>query len=200
MDITLLEALKKRRSVYSIGKNSTVRDEDIMELLKQAVLHAPSAFNCQSGRAVVLFGAAHLKLWDITKETLRKRVPADKFRATETKIGSFAAGHGTVLFFNDTSVTESLMEKFPAYRDNFQNWAQQAGGMLQYAVWMLLEQEGLGASLQHYNPLIDAEVSRTWKLPDSWQLLAEMPFGIITARPGEKEYQPLEHRLLSFNK
>lgn len=39
--------------------------------------------------------------------------------------------------------------------------------------------EGLGASLQHYNPLIDQEIAERFDIPDSWQLRAEMPFGNV---------------------
>ena len=67
--------------------------------------------------------------------------------------------------------------------------------MLQFAVWTLLEEAGLGASLQHYNPLIDEAVKRVWQIPDSWQLLAQMPFGAPAGAPGEKAFEPLERRV-----
>ncbi|MDF2924017.1 MAG: nitroreductase [Paenibacillaceae bacterium] len=67
--------------------------------------------------------------------------------------------------------------------------------MLQFAVWTALALEGLGASLQHYNPLIDAEVSKVWNIPASWKLTAQMPFGAVAAPPAEKQFQPLEDRL-----
>ena len=70
--------------------------------------------------------------------------------------------------------------------------------MHQLAVWTMLEEVGFGASLQHYNPLIDAEVASTWGISPKWKLMAEMPFGKPTAAPGEKEFQPLEKRLLVF--
>jgi predicted oxidoreductase (fatty acid repression mutant protein) len=70
--------------------------------------------------------------------------------------------------------------------------------MHQFAVWTMLEEAGFGASLQHYNPLIDAEVAATWGIDPHWKLMAEMPFGKPTATPGKKEFQPLEKRLLSF--
>jgi predicted oxidoreductase (fatty acid repression mutant protein) len=44
-------------------------------------------------------------------------------------------------------------------------------------VWTALAEAGIGASLQHYAPLIDAEVARTWDVPLSWKLRAQMPFG-----------------------
>ena len=57
---------------------------------------------------------------------------------------------------------------------------------------------GLGASLQHYNPLIDDEVRRTWNLPGDWMLIAQMPFGTPTGEPGEKEFEDLSKRIKIF--
>lgn len=198
MDKTFFEAMKERRTVYTIGGGSPVSDERIEEAVGQAVQNVPSAFNSQSARAVLLFGKAHKRLWGIVMESLRKIVPAQSFGKTEVKINSFAAGHGTVLYFDDTDTTESLMRQFPAYRDNFTVWAQQSNGMLQFAVWTMLEQEGLGASLQHYNPLIDSGVKAAWNLPQNWKLIAEMPFGEPTGEPGPKDFLPLEKRLVTF--
>ena len=190
-----LEALKNRRSIYAITNEHTVSEDRIEEIVRQAVLYAPSAFNSQSGRAVLLFGKNHTRLWDIVRKELQKVVPADRFAPTEEKIRSFEAGYGTVLYFDDTSVTEALAQKFSLYRDNFGPWAQQSSGMLQLAVWTALEAEGLGASLQHYNPLIDEPVRSEWKLPQSWKLIAQMPFGTVAAPAGEKESLPVEERL-----
>ena len=52
--------------------------------------------------------------------------------------------------------------------------------------------------MQHYNPLIDEDVRKTWNLPSSWTLVAEMPFGLPVQSPGEKEIKPLEDRILVF--
>ena len=40
----------------------------------------------------------------------------------------------------------------------------------------MLEDAGMGASLQHYNPLSDDEVRKAWNLPGDWKLVAQMPF------------------------
>ena len=45
--------------------------------------------------------------------------------------------------------------------------------MIEYS----LAQEGIGASLQHYNPLIDNDVAAAWGIPANWKLRAQMPFG-----------------------
>jgi len=198
MSKTFYEAMKDRRSIYAIGNGSPIGDERIQEVIKQALTHVPSAFNCQSASVVVLFGDAHKKLWDITKETLRKIIPADNFQPTSDKIDGFAAGHGTVLYFDNTSTTKSLQEKFPGYADNFPVWANQANGMLQFAIWSSLEAEGLGVNVQHYNPLIDDEVKSTWNIPSEWQLIAEMPFGEVIAPAGDKEFLPLDQRMIVF--
>lgn len=191
-------AVADRRSFYGISKEAEVSDEKIKEVIDQAVKHTPSAFNSQSARVVLLLGSHHDKLWDITKEALRKIVPADQFSSTEEKINSFRSGYGTVLFFEDNSVIESLQAQFALYKDNFPVWSQQASGMHQFVIWTALEIEGFGASLQHYNELIEGDVKKEWSIPANWKLIAQMPFGKPTAQPGEKEFRPLEERVKVF--
>lgn len=199
MEKSFMEALKHRRTYYGITNQSPISNKQIEELVDFAVTHVPSAFNSQSTRVVLLLGENHRKLWQIVKDTLRKIVPAEAFKATEAKIdGSFACGYGTVLFFEDQTVVKGLQDMFSAYKDNFPVWSSQTSAMHQLAIWTLLEDAGLGASLQHYNPLIDEEVRRTWNLPESWSLIAEMPFGLPVSEPGEKEYKPLADRVKVF--
>lgn len=191
-------AVADRRTFYGIKKESVVSDDRIKEIIEHAVKHTPSAFNSQSARVVLLLGKHHDKLWDDTKEVLRKIVPADNFSSTEDKINSFRNGYGTILFFEDNSVIKSLQDQFALYKDNFPIWSQQSSGMHQYVIWTALEIEGFGVSLQHYNELIEADVKKEWTIPNNWKLIAQMPFGKPTAEPGEKEFQPLEERVKVF--
>ncbi|WP_422657423.1 nitroreductase family protein [Paenibacillus sp. EC2-1] len=193
-------ALKNRRSYYAISKDPVISDDRIQEIVNDAVKHTPSSFNSQSARVLVLLGEQHDKLWNLTEEVLREVVGGsdEKFSSTAQKMAGFRAGYGTVLFFEDSSVIANLQENFALYADNFPIWSLQSSGMLQFVVWTALEAEGLGASLQHYNPLIDEKVRLEWNLPESWKLLAQMPFGKPTAEPGEKEFQPLEDRVKIF--
>lgn len=195
MEKNFLKAIEARRSFYAIGKEFVVSDERIEELIGNAVKHAPSPFNSQSARVILLIGEQHNKLWDIAKEALKKVVPAANFAATEEKIDSFKNGYGSVLFFEDVTVVESLQQGFPTYKDNFPIWSQQSSGMLQYIVWTALELEGFGASLQHYSPLIDSAIQSTWSVPSAWKLIAQMPFGKPAAAPQDKTFQPLEERM-----
>ncbi|QGQ95328.1 nitroreductase family protein [Paenibacillus psychroresistens] len=198
MSKDFLTAVKERRTYYAISKESTVSDERILEIIQDAVKHTPSAFNSQSARVVLLLGQHHDKLWDFTKEVLRAIVPADQFEATDQRINGFKNGYGTVLFFEDYKVIEGMQAQFAAYQDRFPHWSEQSSGMLQYVIWTSLEIEGFGASVQHYNPLIDEKVKAEWKIPESWQLITQMPFGKPTAQPGNKEFQPLEERVKIF--
>ena len=193
---TFFDALKNRRSYYGIRKESTISDVKIQEIVEEAVKYTPTAFNSQTSRAVVLLGEQHDRLWNHTEEILREVVGNEEaFQSTAEKMAGFRNGYGTVLFFEDNNVIAQLQQNFAAYADNFPIWANQSNGMLQLVIWTALEQEGLGASLQHYNPLIDEKVKQEWNIPENWRLIAQMPFGKPTATPGEKEFQPIEERV-----
>ncbi|URJ62310.1 MULTISPECIES: nitroreductase family protein [Paenibacillus] len=192
-------ALKDRRSYYGISKEQVISDQRIQEIVEEAVKYTPTSFNSQTSRAVVLLGEHHDKLWNITEGILREVVGnEEQFKSTAEKMNGFRSGYGTVLFFEDNNVIAGLQQQFEAYADNFPIWANQSNGMLQLVVWTALEQEGLGASLQHYNPLIDEKVKNEWNIPEHWKLIAEMPFGKPTFQPGDKEFQPIEERVKTF--
>lgn len=198
MTMNFNQAVEKRRTYYGISKDKVVSDEKIQEIIEHAAKHTPSAFNSQTARVVLLLDKHHTRLWNITKEALREIVAADKFSSTEEKINSFSAGYGTILFFEDTNIVEYLQREFPTYKDNFPIWSQQSSGMHQFVIWTSLEIEGYGASLQHYNELIEEDVKKEWNIPSSWKLIAQMPFGKPTTEPGEKEYNSLEERIKIF--
>ncbi|UAY90523.1 nitroreductase family protein [Pectobacterium polaris] len=198
MSNAFLQSIKARRSIYAIGNKLPISEDQVTALITEAVNESPSSFNSQSSRVVILFGEQHHKVWDIVKQQLKKIVPADAFAATENKLASFAAGAGTVLFFEDTAVIDALQEKFALYADNFPVWSEHSTGIAQFAVWSTLAQEKIGASLQHYNPLIDDDVKAQWNLPASWKLRAQMPFGSIEQTAGEKTYISFEERFRVF--
>ncbi len=199
MERTFEEALVNRRSYYNIGSDSPVQDEEIVRIIHEAVKHVPSAYNSQSTRIVLLLGEEHKKLWEIVKKVLKMMLTEEVFAKTEMKINtSFASGHGTVLYFEDVSVVDKFMEAYPLYSSNFKTWSQHTSAMHQFTIWTMLEDLGFGASLQHYNPLIDEEVKRTWHLPKEWNLIAQMPFGMPLSAPGEKKMKPLAERVKVF--
>lgn len=194
----LQQAAETRRSIYALNNTLPLSNEDVTKIIEHAVLHTPSSFNSQSARVVVLFGEEHAKVWHFVEEALRAVVPVEQFEATAQKLNLFKAGAATVLFFEDQDVVKGLQEQFPSYAANFPIWADQANAMVQYAVWTTLAAAGIGANLQHYNPLPDAAIAKEWNLPESWLLRAQMVIGGIATSVGEKAFQPIEGRLKVF--
>lgn len=198
MKKNFIEAVKARRTYYGISKESVTSDERIKEIVEEAVKYTPSSFNSQSARVVLLLDKQHDRFWDITMDALRKIVPAEAFKETEDKINSFKSGYGTVLFFEDQAVVQSLQEQFALYKDNFPIWSQQSSGMLQMVVWTALEDEGFGASLQHYTELVNADVKKEWNISESWKFIAHMPFGKPTFQPDEKQFNIADEHIKVF--
>lgn len=198
MKTAALDLFTKRRTQYALGRNLKHSPAEIEALVKEAVRLAPSSFNSQSSRVVILFGAASERLWDIVTEALRPVVPAADFAPSKAKMESFAAGAGTVLFYEDQDTVKGLQENFPLYADAFPVFSEHSAGMAQFAVWTALAEVGIGASLQHYQPLIDAAVAKEFGLPASWALRAQMPFGSNEAEIGPKTFIEDETRFRVF--
>ena len=177
--LTFVDHLKKRRSIYVLGKKVHYSQAYLAELIQAAVRSCPSALNSQSSRVVVLFGESHEKFWDIVKQVQRKLVAVHVFAGTEMKIDQCAAGFGTVLFYEDQQTIQRLQKKIPFNAGDFPVWSEQTSGMAQYAVWTALADSGIGACLQHYNPSIDSVVADYFNIDASWLLRAQLVFGSI---------------------
>lgn len=185
---TLTDALRLRRSVYKIGKALPVDEKEIVRLVKEVTALVPDAFDMKSQRVVLALGERHDKLWDAIYDAFGSKVAREK-------IDGFKAGYGTVLYFYDANVVKSLQEKFAPYAANFPIWAQQANGMLQLAIWSGLAELGVGANIQHYNPVIDEAVRKIFDLPENYVLVAQMPFGGIVELPAPKAGEDISLRV-----
>ena len=202
MKRTFLEAIEHRRSCYSLSATNPVSESDIISAIDRIILSTPSAYNSQSTRLVVLFGSHHTQLWEIVKNALEEFVSPEAFTGVKEKIdSSFAAGCGTVLFYEDMAVIEQLKEKYTTYADKFDEYSEHTSAMHQFAVWTALEDMELGASLQHYNPLIDTAVAHQWNISKEWRLIAQMPFGTpLSVTETKAQHLPLTIRRLVFSK
>lgn len=200
MKKTFLDLSAQRRSIYALGRHVDFSQAELTSLIEQNIKLAPSPFNNQTTRAVILFGAAHEKLWDIVIDRLKQEVPNEAaFAKTTAKVNGFKAAFGTVLFFTETKTVKEFEDNFPLYAANFADWAEQAQGNAQFSVWTSLAENGLGANLQHYNPLIDDQVRAAFDLPASWKLRAQMDFGSIESPAGAKDFMADAERFRVFN-
>ncbi|RWA07176.1 hypothetical protein EKO27_g7928 [Xylaria grammica] len=166
---TLIEAFKARRSFYQLNKELPIPKDKVTSIVQENLIQVPSSFNSQSNRVLVLYGAEHDKLWDITSEVLKPLVPAESWDATAGRNAGFKAAPAPC---SSSSTPPST-------------------AMLQFATWTTLEAEGLGANLQHYNPLIDERVAAEWGIPAHWQLTAQLVFGGKAGEAGPKDHLPL---------
>ncbi|WP_436651375.1 nitroreductase family protein [Latilactobacillus sakei] len=197
----LFDLQQQRRSIYALGQNIDLTEAEVSELIFKTIKETPSAFNGQGSRAVILFGEANNTLWnDITASALKPLTPAEYFPNTQAKLASFAGGVGTILFFEDQDIIKGFQENVPLYAEKFPVWAEQSNGMAQYATWMALAEQNIGANLQHYNPVIDEAVAAKWNIPSNWKLRAQMPFGSIENPADAKEYATVEDRFTTYNK
>lgn len=191
-------SLSRRRSIYALGHTRIVTDFCLEDTLKDCLKNCPTPFNSQSARLVLLLNKNHLDFWNLVLQKVTAAAPIGKKDSVKQKINSFAAAYGTILFFEDLSVLEQLQKDFPLYQKNMHDWTYEANGMLQYMIWQALAENEIGASLQHYNELIEDDVKKMLSLPDNWKILAQMPFGSIEKSPAEKTFLPLENRLMIF--
>ena len=184
----IIESLAERRSIYGINKQLPVNEEQVLDTIRKVTELVPDAFNMKSARVVVALGSKQDALWDAIYDAFGGKVAREK-------IDGFKAGAGTVLYFYDTDVVKGMQEQFPGYADNFPVWANQANGMLQISIWTALRELGVGANVQHYNPVIDDAVKKLFDVPESYKLLAQMPFGGIAAQPDAKPAEDIDARV-----
>lgn len=191
----LLTAFENRRSIYALNNTLPVSKQAVVDIVEHAILHTPSAFNSQTTRIIVLFGDEHKRLWDIAENNLREIVGDGDFSSTEQKMDSFRTGAGTVLLFEDQDDIKELQEQFALYADSFPVWAEHTNAMHQYVIWTTLSEMGIGANLQHYTPVFEQDVTQAFNIPSNWSLIAQIPFGGISAPASDKDFKPISERL-----
>ncbi|GAF64755.1 putative oxidoreductase [Bacillus sp. TS-2] len=193
---TMLRAIQNRRTIRKLKAQSSLTVQEIKEILSTVVDYAPTAFHSQSSRVVLLMNEHHRTFWNMTEEMMKQVLTPEKFSLSQKKIKGYASGFGTLLFFDDEKVTEKVKkQKDPRFEQQFVTWADQSSAMMQFAIWTIFSEKGLGASIQHFNPHIDQACREKWGLPAEWRLIAQMPFGDIGEEPIQKEILPTDQKL-----
>ena len=199
LELTFIHKIKKRRSIYALGKRVHYSQAYLCEIIQEAVRSCPSAYDSQSTRIAVLFADSHHQFWEIVKQVQRQHVPEHIYEGVELKLNQCAEAYGTILFYEDQSVIQQLQKKMPLNSEDFPAWSEQTSGMAQFAVWATLADSGLGASLQHYNPLIDEKVAEHFDIDKNWLLRAQLCFGSIEQTVEEKLQQLDQYRFKILN-
>ena len=190
--MNFIDMLKMRRSVYALNKELPIFEDKVVEIIKDAVRCVPDAFNMKSQRVLVVSGDKNEEFWNGVYDAL---VKVSGKQLSRDRTDSFKAGFGTILYFYDKNVVDEYKKQFPLYAENFNNWALQSNAMLQFAIWTAFATVGVGANLQHYNPVIDEMVRKIFDVPENWVLVAQMPFGGIANAPGAKPDEDVMQRI-----
>lgn len=193
--MSYIDIIKQRRSVYDLHKHLPISEKKLMRILEEVITESPTAFNMQSSQVIVLLDGQHERLWNIVTKTLKEVVPSEKFEPTQKKMDMFTNAKGTLLFFENTQIIEQLKKEYPVYKDKFDDFALRSMGILQGNIWNALAEAEIGASLQHYNPLIDKAIKEEWDIPEHYELSSQMVFGGIGSIPEPKEKIEAHSRL-----
>lgn len=179
----LLDLFKQRRSIYNIGKNTEYSIDEIVSRIRDAVAEAPSAFNSQTTRVVIITGEANDKHWDIIHDAQKSYMPAEMWERVSPRFENAKQGLGTVLIFED----RDEVAKMPTNELRATLYKEQNAALVELIVGLTLTEMNLGTSLQHHNigyeQGFDKPIREALGLPDSYELNAQMPFGSI-----EQEY------------
>ncbi len=195
--MTLIDLMKLRRSHYDLTAVSTLERNELRDRLAAVIENAPTGFNSQSSRIVVLYDARHEAFWELVLDGIAKAIgnQGPAFEKSHQKINGLKRSAGTILFFEDEKINTEYKDNFPLYAANIAVWSEQSQGMLQFAVWTMLAEAGMGASLQHYSELVAPKIQTILGLDPAWRLIAQMPFGVPNSVPSPKAKVPGVERI-----
>jgi len=97
MSHTFLSTIALRRSTYALSPTSPIPDSRIREIVSDVLLKAPSAFNTQTSRVILLLGDGHRRLWDIVSESLIEKIGKERYeQESKEGIEGKKGAYGTV--------------------------------------------------------------------------------------------------------
>lgn len=95
----LLSLNRERRTIHKLGRDQNLKKDLVVNILQQVLLLAPSFFNSQSTRMVLLLDADNRKLWDLVVQCLVERSAETTLPAETTeKLCCFREANGTVIY------------------------------------------------------------------------------------------------------
>lgn len=202
--IPFAEAVTHRHSVYTLTDKlpAGVTNDKISAMVAETLKSAPSPFNNQATRIVLLVGAEHKKFWGLAREITVPSLPEAMRDSIAGRISAFEGAYGSIIFAEDGDTLAASKQHNPAIAALFDEWSDHSSGMHQFILWAGIEAlPGVGASLQHYqwNPALEKAIKETWGLPEAWKFKAQLVFGEVTGEwPAAKEKKPTSETLKVF--
>lgn len=80
----------KRRSIYALGKDVELSNQELIDTIQRAVLNTPTAFNSQTSRVVILLDEESDAFWnEIAYSELEKSDTCRSLRRNKRTFESF---------------------------------------------------------------------------------------------------------------
>jgi uncharacterized protein len=112
---TLFAEAEHRISCYQLTRESNIPDSRVEEIVNFVVKHAPSSFNVQSARVVILLKEEHDALWNIADTVAKSSHPEAYDKMLGKMISGFGAAYGSILFLEDQESLQALADKNPLF-------------------------------------------------------------------------------------
>lgn len=179
--LALQAILAERRSIRRL-RGGVFTPEMRGRLLEAAAL-TPAAYNLPPWR-VVLVHERREAFWAEVEEGFREALHGEQLERYLERLRGFAPGVAVALVFADNAVERELREGKGASAEVAASFVQQALGMVQFALWLVVTAEGMATSLQHWDHLVGARLARFAGLPEGeFTLVATMPIGYADEKP-----------------
>ena len=195
-----MDVIEKRRSNYDLGNNLEISKKDLINLLRKIVYYAPSPFNVQSSKIVLLNKKSHHLLWTtVVEEFLKKNNNGDLLDSDKARIKREGKAYGTILFYKDEQIIENFKKDLEDYeKNNLDEWCTQESAMLQMNIWNELRLRNIGAHIVHFDN-IDEEVSVAFDIDKKYKLVAMMVFGNINQEAAVKPKKDIDKRFIDID-
>ena len=195
-----MDVIEKRRSNYDLGNNLEISKKDLINLLRKIIYYAPSPFNVQSSKIVLLNKKSHHLLWTtVVEEFLKKNNNGDLLDSDKARIKREDKAYGTILFYKDEQIIENFKKDLEDYeKNNLDEWCTQESAMLQMNIWNELRLRNIGAHIVHFDD-IDEEVSVAFDIDKNYKLVAMMVFGNIIQEAAVKPKKDIDKRFIDID-
>lgn len=167
--------LAQRRSIRRL-EGGELSPETVARL-QDAVVRTPSAFGVTPWQIIIL--SEHRDaFWDEVAAGFRDGLDGDRLERYLGRLDGFRSGAGVILIYEDLAARPVLHQNWGLSEQTAHDFVQQGLGMLQLVIWLVLTEEGLVASLQHWDWLIQDRLAALLDLPsERYQLISVLPVG-----------------------
>ncbi len=185
----LLSLLERRRSIRRLQPGPF--SEASLQRILEAIRLTPAAYNLPPWH-VVLVHQERAAFWELVERAFLERLEGDRLERYLDRLAGFRSGVAVALVYENVSVRRQLAEAWQISIEEAGGYAEQGLGMVQLALWLALTAEGLVASLQHWDWLIEEPLIDFVRLPaDRYRLVATMPIGHADEPPRPTERIPI---------